>query len=171
MSASVQHSFCLAGADWELRFSERAIAVLSRQAQRRWFHRESVGQLFASELTGRTIFVDAATVLRPTRSAWASVTFGFEEAQAQRENLFSDGMHCVGLWHTHPEENPSPSGADTRLAADHARVAKPVLNGLVFVIVGSRPFPMGWYIGIHDGDRFHVAERRAFMLSDKCAPP
>jgi proteasome lid subunit RPN8/RPN11 len=170
MSAAVEHSFYLAGADWDLKLSEPAIAVLSRHAQRRWFQRESVGQLFASDLTSRTIVVDAATVLQPKRSAWASVTLDSDEAQAQREMLFREGMHCVGLWHTHPEGNPSPSGTDARLAADHAQAAKPVLNGLVFAIVGNRPFPMGWYIGVHDGDRFHVAERRPILSGTRCTP-
>lgn len=170
MRAAEKHSFCLAGADWEIRFSEQVIAVLSSHAQRRWYQRESVGQLYASDLTGRIILVDAATVLRPKKSAWTSVTFDIDEVQAQRETLLRERMHCIGLWHTHPEANPSPSGTDVRLAADHAQSAKSVLNGLVFVIVGSRPFPMGWFIGVHDGDRLHVPERRIIISSDKFVP-
>lgn len=163
MSAAVEHSFFLSGADWDLRFSERVISVLSRHAQRHWFQRESVGQLFSSDLSNQKILIDTATVLRPKRSAWANVTFDFEDAQAQRETLFREGMHCVGLWHTHPEANPSPSGTDARLAADHAKAARPVLNGLVFAIVGTQPFPTGWYVGVHDGRELHVTEQRIFV--------
>jgi len=153
----------LAGADWDLAFTESATAVLSRHAQRRWYQRESVGQLFSSDLTRQSVLVEAATELRPRGASWASVTFDFEEAREQREELYRKGMYCVGLWHTHPESCPVPSGADARLAADHAQAARPVLNGLVFVIVGNKPFPSGWYVGVHDGQQFHVAKRSASL--------
>lgn len=157
MTAADEASFRVAGAEWELRFTESVIALLWSRAQRRWYQRESVGQLFSSDLTGRVIVIDCASVLRPKRSGWSSVTFDFDEATSQRNSLFREGKHCVGLWHTHPEANPTPSGTDARLAADHAQAARPVLNGLVFAIVGNRSFPRGWNVAVHDGMMFHQA--------------
>jgi proteasome lid subunit RPN8/RPN11 len=157
MKRSEPCSFVLAGASWSLRIEGSALKLLSRRAQRRWYQREAVGQLFTSDLTQPLIIVDEATVLKPTWSSWSGVGFDVIEAMRQRERLLKKGLHCVGIWHTHPEPSCSPSPTDARLAADHAKAARPVLNGLVFAIVSNQPFPDGWYIGVHDGTKFHQA--------------
>lgn len=145
---------------WNLRFDETALSTMWEQAQRWWGAKESVGQLFVNDLSASTIVISSATSLKAQRSSWASVTFDPEEAMRQRVDLLQRGLHCIGLWHTHPESAPTPSGVDERLAADHARAALPVLNGLAFVIVSNRPSPISWYVGFHDGARFH---RAAFL--------
>jgi proteasome lid subunit RPN8/RPN11 len=150
--------FALAGADWTLSFSRASIAFLEEHKQRRWFQRESVGQLFSRDLTAGPVCIDEATLLKPAKSSRASVTLDLDAATSQRNRMLSDGLHCVGLWHTHPEPQPSPSGMDARLAADHALAARSVLNGLCFVIVGTKPFPDGWFVAVHDGDCFHRAD-------------
>lgn len=143
--------FRLANAEWALQFGDASLAFLEQRAQRHWYQRESVGQLFTRDLTNPVVILDKATQLKPRRSSWNSVTFDSDEAMQQRETLLRQGYYCVGLWHTHPEAKPLPSGADMRLAADHANAARIVLNGLVFVIVGNQSFPTGWFIGVHDG--------------------
>lgn len=167
-------TFLLSGATWSLRFSDEALRAMRSGAQRRWFHRETVGQLFTSDLTTEEVVVDAATKLRPVWAARSGVRFNGQEALAQREELLASGLHCVGLWHTHPEPECLPSPTDTLLAADHAGAARANLNGLVFVIVSNQPAPRGWFVAIHDGRRFHRAvlrqrepayERRAMSVS------
>ncbi|WP_369816937.1 Mov34/MPN/PAD-1 family protein [Acidovorax sp. Root402] len=124
----------------------------------RWSRsKESVGQLFTNDLTASTIVISRATLLKARHASWSSVTFDPVEAMRQRQDLLQQGLYCIGLWHTHPEVAPVPSGTDEKLAADHAREAISVLNGLAFVIVGNRPFPNGWYVGFHDIVRFHKA--------------
>lgn len=157
MARSEGCSFALAGASWHLRIEGDALKLLSRRAQRRWYQREAVGQLFTRDLTQPIIIVDEATVLKPTWSSWSGVGFDIAEAVQQREQVLKNSLHCVGLWHTHPERNCAPSPTDAKLAADHAKAARPVLNGLVFVIVGNQSFPNGWYVGVHDGTKFHRA--------------
>ncbi|WP_202636351.1 Mov34/MPN/PAD-1 family protein [Rugosibacter aromaticivorans] len=147
--------FKLVNADWEMSFGMAATIILEKHAQRRWYQRESVGQLFTRDLTKPVIVLDVATVLKSRRSSWASVTFDTDEAMRQREDMLRQGLYCVGLWHTHPEAEPKPSGTDDRLAADHAEAARLLINGLVFVIVGNSPFPFEWYIGVHDGTTLH----------------
>lgn len=150
--------FSLAGANWRLSFSKACIELLESRMQRRWHQRESVGQLFSHDLTLPTIFVDSATVLTPTKSSRTSVTLDPNEAVDQRSRMLGEGLYCIGLWHTHPEMRPAPSSMDERLAADHALAARSVLNGLCFVIVGTKPFPDGWYVGVHDGATFRRAD-------------
>lgn len=153
-------SFALAGAAWSLRLEGEALKMLSGRAQRHWYQRETVGQLFTRDLTQPEIVISEATTLKPTWSSWSGVKFDVAEAMQQREQLLNKQLFCVGLWHTHPERHCSASPTDARLAADHASAARPVLNGLVFVIVGNQPFPAGWYVGVHDGARFHPAAVR-----------
>jgi proteasome lid subunit RPN8/RPN11 len=151
--------FILPGASWILQFSEQAASFMNSHRQKRWHQPEAVGQLFSPDLTCPTIRISEATVLTRVKASRASVTFDPDEAAEQRTLKLRDGLHCVGIWHTHPEITPKPSGTDERLAADHASAARSVLNGLCFVIVGTGISPESWYVGIHDGKVFHAARR------------
>ena len=71
--------------------------------------------------------------------------------------MFAQGLHCIGLWHTHPEARPQPSSEDLVLAKDYALAVRPILTGLVFVIVGTLPFPRGLAVWVHDGMRLWEA--------------
>lgn len=149
--------FAIPGATWTLRFGYQALDAISKCAQRRWYSKERVGQLFACDLTTNDVVIEAATVLKPAWSSWSGVQFHRHEAETQREEMLARGLHCVGLWHTHPESECSPSATDARLAADHAVAAKANLNGLVFVIASNQAALRGWYVAVHDGERFHKA--------------
>ncbi len=151
-------NFALPGAEWRLQFDEATVSMLQGKKQRWSRSKESVGQLFTNDLTASTIVISRSTLLKARHASWSSVTFNPIEAMRQRQDLLQQGLYCIGLWHTHPEATPTPSGTDERLAADHARAAISVLNGFAFVIVGNRPFPDGWYVGFHDTARFHKAD-------------
>ena len=71
----------------------------------------------------------------------------------ERTANFADGLHFVGLWHTHPEPIPVPSELDRQLAADHAAAAADLLTGIVFVIVGN--------VGGVEGVRVWIQEARS----------
>ncbi|MGF6414847.1 Mov34/MPN/PAD-1 family protein [Paraburkholderia sp. MM5482-R1] len=141
----------LPGAAWSLELSETAIGTLLGHVQRSPSSKESVGQLFTKDLTSNPVVAEVATVLTPTRAAWARVTFSTDRARNERESLFTNGLHCIGFWHTHPEPSPTPSMEDRRLARDHSLAAKPQLSGIVFVIVGNAPPPIGVRVWIDDG--------------------
>src|ERR1700679_1826060 len=100
-------NYRLPGASWSLQFSEAALYTLLEHVQRSRSSKESVGQLFARDLSVNPIVVEVATVLTPTRAAWARVTFDTNRAMVERDALFRRGLHCVGLWHTHPETSPT----------------------------------------------------------------
>jgi len=116
-----------------------------------------VGQLYCRDLTAGSIVIERATTLPRSRASYASVQFNPEAAAAERAELFKDGWHCVGLWHSHPEAFPRPSTTDALLAADHARAAATHLNGLLFAIIGTRPVPDGLSVWVHDGSKFWQA--------------
>lgn len=153
--------FRLPGAPWSLHFDKAAHLVLGNHVQHRRRSRESVGQLFSRNLVTNDLVIEEATVLRPVHAAWATVSFDVQQAMAEREVMFQRGLHCIGLWHTHPETRPEPSPKDRALARDHALSARPQLDGFVFVIVGTQPYPAGLWVGVDDGTILRRAELHA----------
>lgn len=147
-------------ASWGLEISPAARGILEKQVQRHGRSKESVGQLFTRDLTTSTVHVDVATVLKPIRAAFARVQFDPQRAAEERTIMFAQGLHCIGLWHSHPEPKPHPSDEDLDLAKDHALAVAPILTGLVFAIVGTLPFPQGLAIWVHDGERLWEAPSR-----------
>jgi proteasome lid subunit RPN8/RPN11 len=150
MTQASRYVYRLPHARWSLLFCEAALQVFRDNAQRRIWSRESVGQLYSRDLTQQEVVVDVATRLKPTFSAWSRVRFDPDDALAEREKMFEQGLHCVGLWHTHPEPIPSPSGEDRELARDYAVAASSLLSGVIFVIVGTAPVPGGLGVWVDD---------------------
>ncbi len=130
-------TYRLAGANWSLVLEASVASFLMGQAQRGFTSRERIGQLYARDLSGPRVVVDAATRLDPRQSSFARVTFDAQRMAAERMAQFERGLHFVGLWHTHPEPDPVPSELDRRLAEDHAGAASDMLAGIVFMIVGN----------------------------------
>jgi len=147
----------VARANWKLEIPEPVALFLSQHSQRAWHAKESVGQLYSRDLTTDTIVIDQATLLKPAWSQRARVQFVPSAATAERKRMFSKGLHCIGIWHTHPEPVPSPSREDLELAADYANAALKQLNGIVFAIIGTASFPSGLAIWVHDGTSLHEA--------------
>ena len=143
--------FQLPAATWSMQLTKEVVEFLGTHAQLDSSAPESVGQLYARDLTASVIVVERATKLTAKSASRVKVKFDPKEAYAERKVLFEFGLHCVGLWHTHPEPTPSPSGDDRRLARDYALNAKSYVSGVVFAIVGNRPLPDGLRIWIDDG--------------------
>lgn len=158
MTASKLSATCqIEGADWTVTFTAAALRQIGTNAQTQRASKESVGQLYCRDLTLRAIIIEHATVLPRAFARYASVQFIPEVAAKERSELFEEGLHCVGLWHSHPEAFPRPSTTDSLLATDHARAAASHLNGLLFAILGTRPIPGGLSVWAHDGVHFWPA--------------
>jgi proteasome lid subunit RPN8/RPN11 len=139
------------GANWSLKFPEDAVKSLTSHAQRHRWSKESVGQIYSDDLCTNTISVNAVTKLRSKWSSHTGVRLNIPSIAQERVEFFAKGMHCLGFWHTHPEPSPTPSQEDIEMAADHARAGLNVFTGIVFVIVGTAPPPMGIGVWVHDG--------------------
>lgn len=157
-------TFELAEANWKLEFAANAIRVMLSDAQTVVKSRESVGQLYTRDFTTPTVLVEHATRLPPKDASWSRVQFDPKRAYEERQQLFSQGLHCIGLWHTHPEPHPKPSDDDKQLARNYAAAASQQVHGIVFVIVGTQPHPNGFRVWVDDGGELRnavvvVAER------------
>jgi proteasome lid subunit RPN8/RPN11 len=150
-------TYQLPHANWSLQFSDSTLRTLRGHVQRWRWSKESVGQIFTKDLTSDCVVVDRVTVLTPTWAAWSRVRFDTKRAMDEREALFEQGLHCIGLWHTHPEPMPTPSAEDRMLAREHALAARPQLSGIVFVIVGTCPPTAGLCVWVDDGRELYEA--------------
>jgi integrative and conjugative element protein (TIGR02256 family) len=119
--------------------------------QRRWYQKESGGQLFA-RIAGDAIRVAEATGPRKTDKR-SRFSFVADRRAEQREirGRYADGLHYVGDWHTHPERIPTPSGLDLESIRECVRRSTHRLNAFVLVVVGNADFPEGLHVSIHDG--------------------
>lgn len=149
--SSTHLSFRLPDAAWTLEFSAGVLRTVGESAQHHRLSKESVGQLFTRDLASTRVLVEASTLLKPTLATRTRVRFDTAAASAERETMFEQGLHCVGLWHTHPEAAPEPSSEDRALARDHARAAMPQVSGVLFVIVGTLPMPAGLRVWVDNG--------------------
>ena len=150
--------FQLVDAHWTLEFAPDATAVMCANAQTQKMSCEAVGQLYTRDLTCPSVVIEHATVLKPRSASRGRVQFDPRSAYEERTDLFKHGLHCVGIWHTHPEPHPSPSGEDRCLARDYAAAAKSTLSGIVFVIVGTLPLPNAFRVWVDDGHELHPFE-------------
>ncbi len=149
--------FALPGASWDLCLAAPALSILDAHAQSTPSAREAVGQLFSRDLTQRSVVVERATVLPTLSSRFASLVFDPKVAAAERQRLFGEGLHCVGIWHSHPEPIPSPSRTDRELMRNHSLAVRGQLTGMVFAIVGTSPFPNGLTVMVDDGTILRTA--------------
>lgn len=147
--------FQLGGASWTLEFTSQAIAVMLANAQTHKGSSESVGQFYTRDLTKSQLVIEHATCLSPQFASRSRVRFDPSRALAERQRFFQQGLHCVGLWHTHPEPYPRPSPEDQHLALNYAVAAQAQLSGIVFVIVGNLPLPNTFHVWVADSDKLH----------------
>ena len=145
-------TYIIPGASWTLEISHQTLETFRAHVQTGRNSKESVGQLYARDLTKNRIEIEFATVLRPTWATFSKVKIDKNNASAERDAMFKKGFHCIGTWHTHPEKIPKPSGEDLAFGKDHTIAAKSQLTGVVFIIVGTHPFPQGLTIWAHDGN-------------------
>lgn len=141
------------GATWCLELSPVITACLADQAQRHWWSKESVGQLYTKDMTGDVLRVDVVTKLHAKWASHTGVRLDVAKVNEERARLFKQGLHCLGFWHSHPESVPSPSSDDIAMATDHAKASLNVYAGILFVIVGTADAPLGIGVWVHDGTK------------------
>ena len=145
-------------AAWSIAFAGTALMELAKHVQRGSWSKESVGQLYSRDLTTDVIDVEFVTKLPARWATFSGVRFDPAKAAAERKRMFADGLHFVGFWHSHPEPVPQPSAEDHHMAADHEDAAKPVLSGLIFVVLDTEPPPAGLGVWVHDGSNAWQAQ-------------
>jgi integrative and conjugative element protein (TIGR02256 family) len=128
-------------------FSYRQTSVKSQEAG---------GQLFAV-IDGASIILKLAT--GPHQKDIRTL-FGFlpnrENEQKIINKQYSKGLHYVGDWHTHYEENPSPSFEDLNSMQESFLLSKHDLNWLILIIIGKTKKNNFYIAVINNSDVFNL---------------
>lgn len=122
--------------------SPKLIALLSKWAQRRLWSREAGGLLlgFIDNETEGLLAEFATSPGRGDRRCRTSFYRGPRHQQEAIEwNRITDGRGTqLGLWHTHPEPDPTPSLTDLEDSRNVLATGKFAAGGILYLIIGTR---------------------------------
>ncbi len=97
---------------------EAAIRQMQAFAQRRWWDREAGGVLMGRHLLdSHDVVVDEVTTPQNTdRRGRFNFFRSYKHEQVANQRWLHENRTSayLGLWHTHPESDPTPSGVDLR---------------------------------------------------------
>lgn len=124
-------------------FTANALEHMYGQVQRRIWQKEAGGEIYAFDPDAHGLIVSAATgPNKGDRRTRSSYNPDVNAAMRERERLFALDQHAVGLWHTHPEPFPSPSGPDKRTTEEYLRAFQGDRDRYLMVILGDRGNPV-----------------------------
>lgn len=120
-------------------FTGKALSHMYSHAQRRFWQKEAGGEVFSFEPDSSGLIIDTARGPNPTdyrsRRAWNPDIHALYE---NRQSEFAQNKHAVGLWHTHPEESPSPSRLDQKTTKEYLESFQGERNFYLMVIIGNQ---------------------------------
>jgi len=129
------------------------LEVLYSERQLKPAQSESGGQLFG-EFANDVVTVTVATTPSPKdqRSRFRFTRSRTTE-QAEIDHEFSNGLHYIGDWHTHPEFNPTPSQTDRSGARRLFKTSRHQLPNFLLVIVGTSANLEDLYVALVNAHR------------------
>ena len=137
--------------DISVTFASEVLELFEQHKQLSEKSFEAGGQLFA-RFNATEVVITKATGLRDgdKRGRYLFLPNRRKEKNEIRE-LFGEGYHYVGDWHTHPEAEPMPSNTDLVNILECYNQSNHDLKYFIMVIVGTAPFPDGLHVSIHSG--------------------
>lgn len=123
-------------------FTDSTLRHMYEFAQRRFYSKESGGQLFSPNPHHEFVEITHATGPYPEDKRSRS-TFVMAEGRANNDRHvhFKDGRYAVGLWHTHPEHWPRPSSQDEQTTRAYLEGFQGDMTGFLLVILGNAGVP------------------------------
>lgn len=120
--------------------------------------KEAGGEVFAITSNGHGLIVTTATgPNKGDRRGTHSFNPDVDASTRDRIFQYTKGRHAVGLWHTHPENNPSPSGLDRQTVEEYLKAFQGDRDRYLMVILGNRGDPPNmavWSAGRNDWGRW-----------------
>lgn len=120
-------------------FTESALQNIYSHAQRNWTQKEAGGEIYSPAPNSTRLVVDtvAGPHLQDQRSRH-SYNPDLVATDKARKEEYMRGRHAIGLWHTHPERNPNPSGTDRRTTEQYLQAFKKERDRYLSIIIGNR---------------------------------
>jgi len=120
-------------------FTEDALNHMYAHVQRRCWHKEAGGEIYTVALDNCALIITTATGPNPgDRRGRHSFNPDITATTRHREVQFAHDQHAVGLWHTHPEAQPSPSGQDKKTTEEYLEAFRDDRDRYLMVILGNR---------------------------------
>ena len=139
-----------------IHFSPETVEHFVAHRQQGRVKTEIGGQLFAQFERGEVRVVRATGPNATDKRGWTWFRPDLRKQNTEIQQLFQQGFHFVGDWHTHPEREPRPSSWDTDSMNDCFKKSQHQLRAFLMVIVGRADFPTGLWVSLHQGN---VVER------------
>lgn len=126
-------------------FPEKILSHIYSFAQTSIWSTEAGGQLFSA--TPEQQIIEISVITGPYSKDRRSRNGFFpnvQQATDDRNKQFKNGLHAVGIWHTHPERLPTPSLTDRKTTKEHLNAFEGEMHGFLLVILGNqgRPYNM-----------------------------
>lgn len=118
--------------------------------------KELGGQLFAKFEEERIVIAKATGPRATDKRGRFSFTPSRKAEQREINNMFSEGLHYVGDWHTHPEKKPSPSRTDINSMSECFLKSKHELDSFILIIVGQKSPPDGIWLSLHKAHKYET---------------
>lgn len=131
-----------------LRVEADVLTVFARNRQRHIWYTEACGQLFARFDRENVTIARATGPHKGDRRGRFFCHPDRRVEQSEINEMFAEGLHYVGDWHTHPEPRPSPSCRDEDNMMEILAGARLEVRGLFLIIVGVNDFPGGLWAGL-----------------------
>lgn len=128
---------------YQVIFESAPFRTIRRYAQILPWTKEAGGQMFGRIEDSRIVVTEVTTPSAKDRRTRTSFVLDVPTANAQVAERFSRGLEYLGDWHTHPEDEPTPSPSDRENAGRMFKAAagRP---WLLMAVAGRR----GTWLGI-----------------------
>jgi integrative and conjugative element protein (TIGR02256 family) len=140
----------------KLLITDDVLEYMQTYQQRKFWHREAGGQLFAHLNSSTITVVDITGPRRTDRRGRWTYTPDRKAENAEILDRYEKDLHFIGDWHTHPENYPMPSSVDVKTMADCVLKSKHQLRGFFLFIVGAELLPNGLNVSFHDGKTIQI---------------
>jgi integrative and conjugative element protein (TIGR02256 family) len=123
-------------------FEPHVLEHMYKHVQRHFYQTEAGGQIFSAVPDDPAVIVKSITGPNPgdIRKRHGYVPHP-KQATADRIMQLQQGTFPVGLWHTHPEAHPKPSGQDQQTTKEWLADFQGNMHGFLLVILGNKGAP------------------------------
>jgi len=123
-------------------FRKDVLLHMYSHCQRHKWSKEAGGQLFSPDPTDSVVEITHSTgPYKTDQRSRHSFNPDVSISNHDRTEHFKNGLHAVGLWHTHPENFPIPSYLDRRTTEAYLNATNGELEYFMLVILGNSGNP------------------------------
>ena len=136
-----------------VQFTGTVLRHMEKYQQKWWNWTEAGGELFSPQpdADGMTVTAIAGPSDQDLRRRYR-FRQDVSAADIERERHAEQGLHAVGLWHTHPEKEPIPSKQDRETTEKYWSYFEGDRKRYFLIVVGYGCLPVPMSVWSYEGD-------------------